>query len=56
MSKTIKKCFDEKLYLKYINNSAFPYVLKLESEQEIDDYLDSIYNTIIIKDIANRKK
>ena len=47
---------DEKLYLKYINNSAFPYALKLESEQEIDDYLDSIYNTIIIKDIANRKK
>lgn len=47
---------DEKLYLKYINNSAFPYALKLENEQEIDDYLDSIYNTIIIKDIANRKK
>ena len=47
---------DEKLYLKYINNSSFPYALKLESEQEVDEYLDGIYNTIIIKDIATRKK
>ena len=47
---------DEKLYLKYINNSSFPYALKLHSESDIDTYLDSIYNTIIIKDIATRKK
>lgn len=47
---------DEKLYLKYINNSSFPYALKLEDETEVDDYLESIYNTIIIKDIATRKK
>ena len=46
----------EKLYLKYINNSSFPYALKLDSEDEVDKYLDSIYNTIIIKDIAIRKK
>lgn len=47
---------DEKLYLKYINNSSFPYALKLHSESDIDTYLDSVYNTIIIKDIATRKK
>lgn len=47
---------DEKLYLKYINNSSFPYALKLHSESDIDTYIDSIYNTIIIKDIATRKK
>ncbi len=47
---------DEKLYLKYINNSSFPYTLKLESNDEIDEYLESIYNTIIIKDIVSRKK
>lgn len=47
---------DEKLYLRYINNSSFPYALKLDNEQEVDAYLDSIYNTIIIKDIATRKK
>ena len=47
---------DEKLYLKYINNSSFPYTLKLENSDEIDEYLESIYNTIIVKDIAARKK
>ena len=47
---------DEKLYLRYVNNSSFPYALKLDNEDEIDIYLDSIYNTIIIKDIVTRKK
>ena len=47
---------DEKLYLKYINNSSMPYALRLDSQEEIDKYLDSIYNTIIIKDISMRKK
>ena len=47
---------DEKLYLKYINNSSMPYAVKLDSQDEIDLYLDSIYNTIIVKDIATRKK
>lgn len=47
---------DEKLYLKYINNSSFPYALKLNDEAEVDDYLEGIYNTIIIKDIVSRKK
>ena len=46
---------DEKLYLKYINNSSMPYALKLDSQDEIDKYLDSIFNTILIKDIATRK-
>ena len=47
---------DEKLYLQYINKSSFPYALNLESETEIDDYLDALYNTIIVKDISTRKK
>lgn len=47
---------DEKLYLQYINRSSFPYTLKLETEEEIDAYLDGIYNTIIIKDVAQRRK
>ncbi|MCI9177763.1 MAG: ATP-binding protein [Clostridia bacterium] len=47
---------DEKLYLQYINRSSFPYALKLENELEIDEYLESLYNTIIVKDIALRKK
>ena len=47
---------DEKLYIKHINNSSFPYALKLDNTFEVDKYLDSIYNTIIVKDIAIRKK
>ena len=47
---------DEKLYLKYVNNSSMPYALKLDNQDEVDKYLDSIYNTIIVKDIAARKK
>ena len=45
-----------KEYLNYINRSSFPYALKLEEESEIDDYLDALYNTIIVKDIGLRKK
>lgn len=51
-----KKDADEKMYLNYINRSSFPYALKLEKESEIDDYLDALYNTIIVKDIGLRKK
>lgn len=51
-----KKDADEKIYLNYINRSSFPYALKLEEESEIDDYLDALYNTIIVKDIGLRKK
>lgn len=50
------KTVNERLYLDYVNKSSFPYALKLEDESEIDDYLDSLYNTIILKDIAQRKK
>lgn len=55
-SNYLKADVDEKLYLRYVNNSSLPYALKLDNEDEIDDYLDSIYNTIIIKDIVTRKK
>lgn len=51
-----QKDADEKIYLNYINRSSFPYALKLENETEIDDYLDALYNTIILKDVAQRRK
>ena len=47
---------DERLYLKYVNNSSMPYALKLDDQDEIDKYLDAIYNTIIVKDIVTRRK
>ena len=43
-------------YLDYTTKSSFPYTLKLDNSKEIRSYLDGIYNTIIIKDIVERKK
>lgn len=42
-------------YMDYITKSSFPYTLQLETVKEIKSYLDGIFNTIIIKDIASRK-
>lgn len=39
-----------------MNNSSMPYALKLDNQDEVDKYLDSIYNTIIIKRYSNKKE
>ncbi len=43
-------------YTDYITKSGFPYTLELDSPSEISDYLSSIYNTIVLKDIVSRRK
>ncbi len=44
-------------YVQYLENSSFPYALELKGQQEeIRDYLEGIYNTIVVKDIVSRKK
>ena len=44
-------------YTSYLKNSSFPYALELvDQPKEIKDYLDGIYNTIVVKDIAKRHK
>ena len=45
----------QKKYVDYITKSSFPYVLKLDSSKEIRMYLDGLFNTVIVKDIAERK-
>lgn len=46
-----------KAYRQYVSTSSFPYVLELlQTPQEINAYLEGIYNTILIKDIIDRKK
>lgn len=46
-----------KKYINYLTSSSFPYALALKDQpNEIRDYLDAIYNTIVIKDIASRHK
>ena len=43
-------------YLNYITKSSFSYALELDKPAEITDYLNGVYNTIVIKDIMSRKK
>lgn len=46
----------DKLFRKYINESSFPEAVTLSQSDEnlVNDYLQSIYDTVIIKDIAQR--
>lgn len=45
----------QKKYVDYITKSSFPYTLKLDSSKDIRMYLDGLYNTVIVNDIAERK-
>lgn len=45
-----------KKYNEYVMYGGFPYLINLDKSNEKLDYLDSIYNTVIIKDVINRKK
>lgn len=46
----------DQLFRKYINGSSFPEAVTLSQNNEnlVNDYLQSIYDTVIIKDIAQR--
>jgi len=47
----------QKSFLKYIKYGGLPYLIHLELEDSIIyDYLKSIYNTILFKDVVNRHK
>lgn len=44
-------------YAEYLQNSSFPYALELKNQPaQIREYLEGIYNTIVVKDIVSRKK
>ena len=44
-----------KKYVDYITKSSFPYTLMLDNIRDIKMYLDGLYNTVIVNDIADRK-
>ncbi len=44
------------IYQKYIKNSGFPYTLQLAEYDNIRSYLESLIDTIIVKDIITRKE
>ncbi len=48
----------DKLFRKYLNESSFPEAVTLSkiNKDLVNDYLQSIYDTVIIKDIAQRNK
>ena len=46
----------EKAYTNYITQSSFPYTLALDRPKDITDYLNGVYNTVVMKDIFSRKK
>ena len=44
-------------YREYIRGSSFPYSLELkDNPSALHDYLEGVYHTIVVKDIAARKK
>ena len=47
----------QSLYREYISTSSFPYAMELPGAgRELDDYLEGIYNTILIKDVMTRRR
>lgn len=46
----------ERLYLNYITKSSFPLTLSLKTDSEVERYLKSIFDSIVLKDIIARKK
>ncbi len=48
----------DRMFRKYLNESSFPEAVTLsqKSNELVNDYLQSIYDTVIIKDIAQRHK
>ena len=50
--KSLSACYRE-----YIQGSSFPYALALQDQPSaLHEYLEGIYNTIVVKDIAARKR
>lgn len=46
----------DRLFKDYISNGSFPYTLNLESSEDIEQYIQAIYDSIILKDVIARKK
>jgi predicted AAA+ superfamily ATPase len=46
----------ERLYAGYTQNSAFPYALEIDKPKNRRQYLQSIYDTIVLKDVIARRR
>lgn len=55
-SSVINESNIQKTYKEYVETSSFPYVFSLwDSKQNITEYLDGLFNSIVLKDIVKRK-
>lgn len=43
-------------YQDYISNGSFPYSVQFDSPQDVLTYLEGIYSSVVIKDVAERNK
>ena len=47
----------EASFMSYIENTSFPQVIQFADDKEfVKDYVESLFNTIVVKDILNRNK
>ena len=46
---------DMKAFRSYMGGSSFPYARQLDSAADVHTYLEGVYNTVILKDIAARR-
>jgi predicted AAA+ superfamily ATPase len=46
----------DRLYGDYVRNSSFPYALELKKPKDRRQYLQGIYDTIVLKDIVARRR
>lgn len=45
-----------KKYNLYLENSSFPYTLALKRKKDIRMYLDGVYNSVVLKDVVERRR
>jgi len=43
-------------FTRYYQNGGFPYTASLSDDQAVQDYLQGIYSTVLLKDIVGRKR
>lgn len=46
----------ERLYMKYLEHGSFPYVVNLEEQAYVREYLSSIFDAVMLKDIMARNR
>ncbi|MCL2061396.1 MAG: ATP-binding protein [Firmicutes bacterium] len=46
----------QQLFSDYLKLGSFPQIVEFDSQQTSYEYLDSLYNTVIVKDICGREK